>query len=274
MKVCLVAPVPPFRGGIAKYCYSLAQELEKKHDLLLLSYRRQYPDFLFGRKSQVDLPVARGRLVREFNRLSFNIDSANPVSWLETSRSIASFAPDIVILPWWVAYWAPMYLHLLHCLKKKNIKVVVLCINVFEHEDNWFKKFLTKLVLNRAGALIVHSEQEKAEILQFNPKATVKKHLLPLFEYHAAASVPKGNSYNLLFFGFVRQYKGLDVLLRAIALLGDQEITVKIVGEFWNDKDNYLRLISDLDIASKVQIVDRYVADAEMSQYFSCSGDM
>jgi len=269
MRVCLIAPVPPFRGGIAKYCYSLAKELEKRHDLLLLSYQRQYPEMLFGGKSQIDPEVDRAEILREFQRLSFDLDSANPFSWRETTQKIASFAPDIVILPWWVAYWAPLYLYLLHFLKKRNIRVVFLCINVFEHEDSFFKKFLTKLVLKRADNIVVHSELEKQEILQFNPAACVQKHLLPLFEYDSSALQRKGSALQLLFFGFVRQYKGLDVLLRAIAILKDRDLTLNVVGEFWKDKGDYLKLISDLGIADQVQIVDRYVPDSEMSQYFS-----
>lgn len=269
MRVCLIAPVPPFRGGIAKYCYSLARELEKRHELLLLSYKRQYPKLLFGNKSQIDPNVDRAQIINEFNRLSFDIDSANPFSWVETFQEIASFNPDIVILPWWVAYWTPMYLYLLHYLKKKGIKVVFLCINIFEHEDNSFKKFLTKSVLKRVDSIIVHSEQERSEILELNTRAMVKKHLLPLFEYDAKPAVRKDKCLNLLFFGFIRPYKGLDTLLKAVAILRNSDISVKIAGEFWDDKEDYLRLIGDLGISDKVEIVDRYIPDDEISLYFS-----
>jgi glycosyltransferase involved in cell wall biosynthesis len=269
MRVCLIAPVPPFRGGIAKYCYSLAKELEKRQDLLLLSYQRQYPELLFGKKSQIDPGVDRAEILGEFKQLSFALDSANPLSWRKTARQIASFAPDMVILPWWVAYWAPLYLYLLKFLKKKNIRVVFLCINVFEHEDSFFKKYLTKLVLKKAESIIVHSELEKQVILQFNPAACVQKHLLPLFAYDASASPSKDSALHLLFFGFVRQYKGLDILLQALALLKDCNLKLNVVGEFWNDKGEHLKLIDDLQIADRVQIVDRYVPDSEMSGYFS-----
>ena len=140
MKICLIAPVPPFRGGIAKYCYSLAQELEKRHDLLLLSYKRQYPELLYGKKSQVDPEYDAQSIANEFKHLSYDINSTSIFSWLKISRKIAVFMPDLVILPWWVAYWGPMYVYLLASLKKKNIKVLFLCINVFEHEDNVIKK--------------------------------------------------------------------------------------------------------------------------------------
>lgn len=271
MRICLIAPVPPFRGGIAKYCYSLAKELENRHELLLLSYHRQYPALLFGGKKQIDPDVPRDHIKREFRNLSYDIDSANPLSWQNTVRRIIDSKPDIVIFPWWVTYWTPMYLFLTRSLKKRGIKILFICINVFEHEDNPLKKFMTKSVLGRVQNFIVHSEQEKNEILTFNPTAKVRKHLLPLFEYDTLPSGEKGPTLRLLFFGFVRPYKGLDVLLRALGILKGCNITLSIAGEFWNDKQTYLTLINDLGIADKVEIIDRYVPEQEMSSYFAAA---
>ncbi len=268
MKVCLIGPIPPFRGGIAKYCYSLAKELENRDELLLLSYTRQYPEFLY-RKSQVDLDIDREKVLHEFKNIAFEIDSVSVGSWIRASKEIAGFGPDVVILPWWVVYWTPMYLYFLYSLKKKGIRVIFICINVFEHEDNALKKLLTKFVLRRVDSIVVHSQQEKAEILEFNPEAAVKKHLLPLFEYDARSLTRDDGNFHLLFFGFVRPYKGLDTLLRAVSLLKNRDIFLKIAGEFWNDKDEYVKLIDELGIADKVEIIDRYVPDDEMSLFFS-----
>ncbi|MEI7816342.1 MAG: glycosyltransferase family 4 protein [Desulfuromonadales bacterium] len=270
MRVCLIAPIPPFRGGIAKYCYSLAQELEKRHDLPLLSYSRQYPELLYGRKSQLDPAYDSQKIDSEFKQLSYDIDSASIFSWLETSRKIADFNPNLVILPWWVAYWAPMYAYLLSSFKKKNINVVFLCINIFEHEDNIIKKLVTTFVLKKVNSIIVHSEQEKNSAIKINPKAEVRKHLLPLFEYEPVpAAKQEQTTLQMLFFGFVRPYKGLDVLLKAICILKDRNISLKIVGEFWNDKDEHLKIMDEYGISGKVEIIDRYVSDQEMIRYFT-----
>jgi glycosyltransferase involved in cell wall biosynthesis len=269
MKICLIAPIPPFRGGIAKYCYSLAQELEKRHDLLLLSYKRQYPGLLYGKKSQIDPNISREEIATGFKQLSYDINSASILSWHATSEKIGAFAPDLVILPWWVSYWAPMYAYLLSSLKRKGIKVVFLCINVFEHEDNALKKLLTTFILRRVDSVIAHSEQEKHSLLELNPKATVKKHLLPLFEYDSCEAFRQDKKLHLLFFGFVRPYKGLDILLNAIGILKEYDISLEITGEFWNDKNEYISLINDLGIANKITIIDKYVPDNEMSRYFS-----
>ncbi|MDD2853504.1 MAG: glycosyltransferase [Desulfuromonadaceae bacterium] len=272
MKMCLIAPIPPFRGGIAKYCYSLAQELEKRHDLLLLSYRRQYPELLYGRKSQIDPEVDKARIQREFCNLSYDIDSMSIFSWVATATRIVSFAPDLVIFPWWVTYWAPMYAYLLAILHKKEIKVVFLCINIFEHEDNALKKMATRFILRRANTIIVHSELEKETAREINPAATVIKHLLPLFVYDTCDTYtvrPDNKGLRLLFFGFVRPYKGLDVLLKAVALLKDQDISLKIAGEFWNETDEYNAIITEGGISDKVEIINRFVPDQEMSSCFA-----
>jgi len=270
MKICLIAPVPPFRGGIAKYCHSLAQELEKRHDLLLLSYKRQYPELLYGRKSQVDPACDAVPMRDEFKHLSYDIDSASIRSWFATSAKIAEFGPDLVILPWWVSYWTPMYVYLLSSLKKKGIKVLFLCINIFEHEDNALKKLLTKFTLGRVDSILVHSEQEKKTALEINPGATVKKHLLPLFMYDSGPTYRHGPGVlQLLFFGFVRPYKGLDTLIKAVGILKDHDVSLTIAGEFWNGKAEFLKLAGDLGISEKVNIIDRYVPDDEMRRYFS-----
>jgi glycosyltransferase involved in cell wall biosynthesis len=269
MKICLIAPIPPFRGGISKYCYSLAQELEKRHELLLLSYRRQYPAMLYGNKDQIDSTYDKTHLCGEFRRLTYDIDSVSIASWIETAKTIGEFSPDMVIFPWWVVYWAPMYAYLMHYLKKRGIKCLLICINVFEHEDSVLKKELSKYVIRQADQLIVHSEQELVELRAINQHAAIRKHLLPLFCYDNPLQSRTDSSLHLLFFGFVRPYKGLDMLLRAIALLKDRDVVLKVTGEIWDGKDDYFRLVEELGIAHRVEIIDRYVSDDEMSGYFS-----
>lgn len=268
MKICLIAPAPPFRGGIAKYCHSLARELEKRHELLLLSYKRQYPALLYGRKNQIDPGADRCLIQQEFRDLSYDIDSANPLSWRRTTERITAFSPDLVILPWWVSYWAPMYLYLLRHLNHRGIRTLILCINVFEHEDNPVKKLLTRLVLSRVPAIIVHSGPELVTLRMLNPTADIRKHPLPLFKYPVSATRREASPLRLLFFGFVRPYKGLDILLKAMAMCDDLDVTLKIAGEFWQDKESYLTLIRELGIASRVEIVDRYLADDDMGKTF------
>jgi len=269
MKVCLIAPIPPFRGGVAKYCYSLAQELEKRHELLLLSYHRQYPALLYGKKSQLDADSDRKSIAEEFQRISYDIDSVCFASWLATARRIDAFSPDVVILPWWVTYWAPLYAWLIHRLRKRGIKCMLLCINVYEHEDSLFKKILARFVLRRADMMIVHSSLEQSELQAINGNAAVRMHLLPIFSYDSSKPLHSGTTLNLLFFGFVRPYKGLDLLLRAVAMVADLDIKLNVVGEFWQGSEEYLDLIQELGISGRVEVANRYVDDKEMGKYFA-----
>lgn len=269
MRTCLIAPVPPYRGGIAKYCHSLATELERRHDLKLLSYQRQYPRLLYGRKSQVDPDMDRDQAAGEFRRLTFALDSVNPLSWRRACREIAEFRPDLVILPWWVAYWTPLYLYLLRFLDRQGITVVLLCINVFEHESSPLKAWLTKVVLKRARLCLVHSEQERKQILGVNPRAKVVKHLLPLFSYLPQEMPRKERCLNLLFFGFVRSYKGLDTLLEALALLKGHEVRLRIAGEFWQGEAECLAMIRKLKLEDRVDIQSGYLSEAELNSSFS-----
>lgn len=268
MKICLIAPLPPFRGGIAKYCYSLAQEIEKRHDLLLLSYQRQYPALLYGKKSQRDPEIDPEAIRREFGNLSYSVDSINPLSWRKAVQGIVAFRADFVILPWWVTYFTPMYLYLLRALKIRGIRVIFLCINVYEHESSLLKNLLTEITLKRVDHVVVHSNQERLEVLHINPCALVTKHLLPLFRYQGGRARRQDGTLRLLFFGFVRAYKGLDVLLEAIGMLGDEDISLRIAGEFWEDKERYLEQIATLGISDRVEITDRYLSDREMRVFF------
>ena len=269
MKVCLIAPIPPFRGGIAKYCHSLAQELEKRHELLLLSYKRQYPALLYGDKPQLDTAFDRETITREFRNLSYDLDSMQIASWYEAVRKIDAFSPDVVILPWWVTFWTPLYVWLMRRLKKRKIKSLLLCINVYEHEDSFLKKMLTRLVLRRADLMIVHSTLEQAELQKINGMASIRTHLLPVFSYDISSPLQNDSAFNLLFFGFVRPYKGLDILLRAVTMVADLDIKLSVVGEFWHGSEEYIKLIEELDISSRVRIVDGYVSDSDMAGYFA-----
>ena len=269
MKICLIAPIPPFRGGVAKYSYSLAQELEKRHELLLLSYSRQYPAFLYGRKPQKSAVCDTGQTVDQFNRLSYDVDSLNPATWQEVVRRVISFAPDVVILPWWVTYWTPQYAWLLSRFRKSGIKSLLLCINVYDHEDSALKKLLTRCIVRRADLLLVHSEMERTELRRIAPATVIRKELLPIFSYTASLAKNIAGPLNLLFFGFVRPYKGLDLLLRALCLVRDIDVQLNVVGEFWDGKQEALQLIGELDIASRVTVVDGYVTDEEMAGCFA-----
>ncbi len=269
MNICLIAPIPPFRGGIAKYCYSLAQELEKRHNLLLLSYHRQYPAFLFGNRLQFDSTTDCGAVSGQFRNLSYELDSLGISSWYTAARKVTAFSADLVILPWWVTYWTPQYLWLLRYFRKRGIRCLLLCINVYDHDGGGVRNYLTRAVLGRGEMMIVHSEDERRELHCINGTAVIRSHLLPLFRYEPSQATDRTQTLNLLFFGFVRPYKGLDLLLKAMGLVKDLNLKLKVVGEFWHGTGEYLELIRQLDIADSVEMIDCYVSDSDMSNFFA-----
>ena len=271
MRICLIGPVPPYRGGIARYCHLLARELEERHDLLLLSYRRQYPELLYGRKSQLDPDLDFSCISHEFRTLSYDLDSVNPLSWLAALRRIVAFKADLVILPWWVAYWAPLYLFLLSRLSAAGIRTVLICINIHEHEDSRLKRFLADQVLKRSRCMVVHSGQEQLLACQINPGAGVRMHPLPLFSSAPPSRRVHEGQYRLLFFGFVRPYKGLDLLIEALGILNRDDVSLTVAGEFWEGKETLEGRVRELGLSERVTVIDRYLPDEEMQRCFEAA---
>lgn len=275
MKICLIGPTHPFRGGISHYTTLLYRHLRKRHQALFISFVRQYPKWLFPGKTDID-PSHNQIQEPGVKRI---LDSMNPLTWFATIRSITKFKPDLVIIPWWVSFWAPQFWTISFFIKVfTQSKILFLCHNVVEHESKWIDKILTRLVLNNGDQFIVHSNEDQANLKAIIPDATVKKTYHPTYDvFNMADSDPDKvrkkyhiKGYILLFFGFVREYKGLKYLLNAMPqILKTQDVTLLIVGEFWKDKEQYLSLISDLGIEKNVIVVDEYVPNEDVRDYFS-----
>ena len=177
----------------------------------------------------------------------------NPLSWIKVACKIINSRQDLLIIPWWVSFWAPQFSIISLFVKKfSKTKILFLCHNVIEHESKWYDKLLTRTVLGKGDYFIVHSDEDKNNLLKMLPNATVSKAFLPTFDCfnfsnHDPREIRK--QYNLkdnvlLFFGFVREYKGLKYLLEAMpAVLSEIKAGLLVVGEFWNDKQDYIKLL-------------------------------
>ena len=279
MRICLLGPTHPFRGGISHYTTLLYRHLIKRHEALFVSFVRQYPKWLFPGKTDIDPSQSQ---IQEPGVLRI-LDSMNPYTWFKTAQSIIKFKPDLVIIPWWVSFWAPQFWTISFLIQLfTNSKILFLCHNVVEHESKWIDKLLTRLVLSKADFFIVHSKEDQENLEVIIPIAVIKKTYHPTYDVFNMSDYDsekirsrydiKGNI--LLFFGFVREYKGLKYLLKAIPdILNDLDVTLLVVGEFWKDKDQYLSLISTLGIEKNVIIVDEYVPNEEVGDYF-CAADL
>jgi glycosyltransferase involved in cell wall biosynthesis len=279
MRVALVGPTYPYRGGIAHHTTLLSEALRKKHDLLFVSFTRQYPKFLFPGKSDKE-PGAKA--VAE-TQVEYLLDSMNPLSWVATARRIARFKPELLILPWWVAFWAPQFWTLSFLVRRFcRVRVVLMCHNVLEHEAGIFKAVATRLMFSCADRIVTQSasETERARNLLgegasittgFHPTyAPLAKDVPDVAE--ARKILQLGKKKVLLFFGFVRPYKGLDVLLEAMPkIIAKHDVLLLVVGEFWKDKGRYLQQIQDLNIEQCVRIHDEYVPNEAVGRYFAAA---
>jgi glycosyltransferase involved in cell wall biosynthesis len=278
VKIVLIGPTYPFRGGIAHYTTLLCRALRQSHEVKFISFKRQYPRILFPGKSDRD-PSKKPLRIEE---VDYIIDSMNPLTWMDAVQAIKEYKPEKVVIPWWVSFWAPQFWFILTMVKRSlKSELVFICHNVVEHESNFFKKMATRAVLSKAHRLITHSKEETDRL-----KDHLGEHVNVITAFHPTYADMSNKKYSkeqakeklgltrnvLLFFGFVRKYKGLDILLDAIPIvLKEKEVTLLIVGEFWKDKQKYLSKISRLGISKKVVIVDEYIPNEEIGLYFAAA---
>ena len=272
-KIVLIGPVYPYKGGISHYTGLMYRELVKKHDVTLVSYKMQYPKILF-KKEQRDYSNDTFKI----EETNYWINTANPFNIIHYAQKIKKMMPDLVIFQWWHPYFAPCYWIMKKVLK--NIKVVYICHNVFPHERFPFDRRLTKLALSKAYGYVVQSKMDGEDLreIQNNPNYIFTPH--PTYDTFKMSNIDKvaarelltieNSKKVLLFFGFVREYKGLKHLLNALPQIASQikDIQLLVVGDFGEDRENYMELIKQLKIGKYVQIVEGYVPDDEVEKYF------
>lgn len=281
MRIALIGPVYPYRGGIAHYTTLLCRTLrDRGHEVLLISFRRQYPRWLYPGKSDKD--PSQTPLTTEDAK--YWIDSLNPLSWLTSFRRIRAFGPERLILQWWTLFWAPVWL-VLGMLNRLLLRkpLVLVCHNVRPHEKKRSLRIVERLVLELADVCIVHSEEEKRYLLSMVPRTTVVKQQLPVFglfsnggELRTSARRVLGLPLRVpvfLFFGIVRPYKGLRDLIVAFSKVKYDlhRSLLVIAGEFWEPRQDYERLVGELGLGASVRIDDRYIPDEELKMYFSAA---
>ena len=281
LKFALVGPVYPYRGGIAHYTTMLCRTLrERGHEVLLVSFNRQYPQWLFPGQSDKD-PSNEPLRVTEAH---YWIDSLNPITWLLAFWRIWRYKPDALVLQWWTVFWAPEWFllgGLQRLLARKPL--LIICHNVLSHEGKWWDRWLARAVLGWGSQFIVQSGEEQSRLISILPHAQVIVVPLPVFSMFAAKQIPKREAREklklpqdipvLLFFGIVREYKGLIDLLRAMPRVVEEmgRILLIIAGEFWEPKDLYLQLIKRLGIEESVLIENCYIPNEQVPLYFSAA---
>ncbi len=274
MKIVLIGPVYPYKGGISHYTGLMHKSLCKSHDVTTISYKMQYPKIMF-RKEQRDYDNDTFRA----DGAQFLIHTANPLNWGKVAKRINEIAPDLVIVQWWHPYFSPCYNAMVK--KLKHTRVLFVCHNVFPHERFPADRKLTRSVLSRGDYFIVHSEQDAQDLLSVKPDAKYEKTVHPTYNAFRIQGVTKeqariklgigADEKILLFFGFIREYKGLKHLLTAlpdiVARVPDCKLYV--VGDFGGNREKYEELLQAPAVRDHIIVVDGYVPDKEIEPYFA-----
>lgn len=275
MKICLIGPFHPLRGGIAHYNAQLGLELVKRHEIAVISFSRQYPTLLFPGRTQFDRGSSPVGLKAEAL-----LDSINPLSWLRASRRIAEFSPDLTLVHWWNPFFGPCLGTTVRLARRRSrTSVIFICHNVVPHEPFPGRRGLTRYALASGDAWLVHSETDQRDLESLNlrghtllvPQPPGQGFGEPIDKEKAKSRLSLSGK-TLLFFGLIRRYKGLSGLLQAMPrILQSLDCTLLVVGEFYEGKDHCLNLINALGLASHVRVIDRFVPDDEVSLYFSAA---
>ncbi|MBU8871611.1 MAG: glycosyltransferase [Gemmatimonadales bacterium] len=284
MKLSFLGPAPPFRGGIVTYIAMLSRTLAGRgHTVFWASFRKQYPKFLFPGTEQegecaawLDLPNSP-RFV-----------PWSPLSWWRTARDLKREAPDAVVIKYWIPFFAPGFFVVTWLLRRRTqIRVIYLLDNVISHEKYPFGMFLTRLALRQGHGFIAQSEQVRRDLFEVLPKtnpAMVVTSPHPVYDFGepGKSRITKSQARRelglaeegliVLFFGFIKPYKGVDVLIDAAGPLqqefGEDGLSILIVGDIYGEKQPYLDRIAASGGSEIVQLIDGFVPDETVEKYF------
>ena len=263
-KIVMIGPVYPFKGGISHYTGLMYRALAESFDVTMISYSMQYPKILF-RKEQRDY----GNDSFKVENTEYILNTASISSIRSTAERINELDPDLVIIQWWHPYFAPCYRMLIKRLKPR---VMFICHNVFPHERFPFDRMLTRMTLKKGDFFILHSDREADELKKIIHDARYQVNMHPTYSEfkrveEASDAIPVDQSSVLLFFGFVRKYKGLHILIEAMEFI-PEVVHLNIVGDFGNAKAKYMRLIEERHLSDRISVKDGYIPDKEVGEYF------
>ncbi len=274
MKIAILSCFYPYRGGIAQFNANLLTELGKSHDVRAFNFSRQYPAFLFPGKTQYVTPEDEAIAVES----EAVLDTANPFDWHRASAAIRSWGPDVLIMRYWLSYLGPSLGYVARQMDKK-CKVIGILDNVIPHEKHFFDKPLTKYFLKAVDGNITLCNEVAEDLLELKGDAVYKVLPHPIYT-HFGSKLPRSEAEgllglahgkrNILFFGLIREYKGLDILLEAFNGLDDR-YQLMIAGEVYGSFDKYQTIIDKCPDPSRIKIYPEYIRDSQVKNYFSAA---
>lgn len=281
LKIVIVGPAYPYRGGLAAFNERLAKAyIDQGNEVIIETFTLQYPSFLFPGKTQ----YSDGQIPKNLY-ITRSINSINPINWLRIGRKIRRLNPDVVIMKFWTPFMAPCLGSIANIIKKnKKIKLISIIDNIIPHEKHFWDRFLANYFVKNMDGFIVMSKSVLGELNTFDNSKPKLFFPHPLYD-HFGKSITKeqacdnlnlDKNFNyLLFFGFIRDYKGLDTLLKAMADERMKKMPLKLIvaGEFYTDSKPYFDLIDKLRIQDKLLMINDFIADSKVVDYF-CVADI
>ena len=274
MKIAILSCFYPYRGGISQFNACLYGELSKDHVVRAFNFKRQYPEFLFPGKTQYVTADDEAVPVESVSLL----DTANPFTYHSTYREIRDWKPDVLIVRYWMSYFAPSLGYITRKMKM-HCKVISILDNVVPHEQHFFDTPLTKYFLKGSNGSVTLCEAVSKDLLKIDPDMpyTVIQH--PLYSHFGARKdraeaerklgLAPGKK-NILFFGLIRTYKGLDILLEAFGKL-PEDYQLIIAGEPYGSFDRYQEIIDRIPGKDRISMNLKYIKDSEVTDYFSAA---
>lgn len=278
MKIGIIGPAWPLRGGLADFDERFARELQSLgHEVILYSYALQYPSFLFPGKTQyTDAPAPADLNIHSI------INSVNPLNWLSVGNRIKKERPDLLVVRYWLPFMGPALGTILRIVKKnRHTRVLTLADNILPHEKRPGDRLFTNYFIKPVDAFATMSDEVMGDLKKLTPKPAIRVYH-PLYDSYGPAiprkkaleklQLPADKTY-LLFFGFIRKYKGLDLLLQAMAdeRLKQQDIHLIIAGEYYGDQDFYEQLITQHNLQDRVHRFTDFIPNQEVPVYFSAA---
>lgn len=284
MKIVIIGTAYPMRGGIAQYISILYKYLSVENDVKVYSFKRQYPEFLFPGKTQFETGEPAFKIPDDRNIIS--VDSVNPFNWFFTAFKIRKEKPDLLIYKYWIPFFAPCYFTISFIVKMfTNTKVLFVCDNVIPHEKRFGDRFLTRLVFSMVNYFIVQSKTVEKDLVVFNKKnKPYKLSPHPLYNIFGEKLGKEDarkyieDNYNfkfdtdkvILFFGFIRKYKGLMYVIEAMPeILKNNNVKLLIAGEFYDDGQPYIDKIKELGLEKNIILLSDFMPDDKVRYFFS-----
>lgn len=280
--IVIVGPAHPLRGGLATYNERLARELQLHNKVTLLTFTLQYPNFLFPGESQYSNDPVPTDL-----DIDVRLNSINPFNWISAGYAYKKIKPDVIIFRYWMPFFGPCFGTFARIVKSNgHTKMVAITDNIIPHEKHFYDKPCTNYFLGSIDKAVAMSKKVLNDLQTIFPNKTVAKnssyHAHPLYDNFGekldrAEACKQLNldpsKHYLLFFGFIRKYKGLDILLEAMSLLPTNCNNVELIvaGEFYEDSEPYLAIIREHQLENRIHLHTKFISNDDVKVYFSAA---